>query len=106
MRRADRRTAVMFSYVSPEGLVPVNHPLRAIRPLVSAALGRLSPRFDKIYARAAGLDRAGASVARVCCAAIKVRMPVNLDEKVFFCNDVRRSPTGGANGKTTDLKSL
>ena len=40
----------MFSYVSPEGLVPQNHPLRAIRPLVNAALQRLSPQFDKIYA--------------------------------------------------------
>lgn len=40
----------MFSYISPEGLVPQNHPLRAIRPLVNAALQRLSPQFDDIYA--------------------------------------------------------
>ncbi len=40
----------MFSYISPEGLVPQTHPLRAIRPLVNAALQRLSPQFDKIYA--------------------------------------------------------
>ena len=40
----------MFSYVSPEGLVPRNHPLRSIRPLVNAALQLLSPQFDKIYA--------------------------------------------------------
>jgi transposase len=50
MRGADRQTATMFSYVSPEGLVPQGHPLRAIRPLVNAALERLSPRFDTIYA--------------------------------------------------------
>lgn len=50
MRGADRQTAAMFSYISPEGLVPQNHPLRAIRPLVNAALQRLSPEFDKIYA--------------------------------------------------------
>lgn len=50
MRGADRQTAAMFSYISPEGLVPQNHPLRAIRPLVNAALERLSPQFDKIYA--------------------------------------------------------
>ena len=50
MRGADDQTAAMFSYVSPEGLVPHNHPLRAIRPLVNAALERLSPQFDKIYA--------------------------------------------------------
>ncbi len=32
MRGADRQTASMFSYISPEGLVPQNHPLRAICP--------------------------------------------------------------------------
>ena len=51
MRGADRQTAAMFSYVSPEGLVPQARPLRAIRTLVNAALQRLSPRLDKIYAR-------------------------------------------------------
>ena len=50
MRGADGQTAAMFSYVSPEGLVPQGHPLRAIRPLVNAALERLSPQFDTIYA--------------------------------------------------------
>ena len=50
MRGADCQTAAMFSYICPEGLVPQNHPLRAIRPLVNAALQRLSPQFDKIYA--------------------------------------------------------
>ena len=49
MRGADRQTAAMFSYLSPEAFVPPNHPLRAIRPLVNAALDRLSPDFAKIY---------------------------------------------------------
>ena len=49
MRGADRQTAAMFSYLSPETLVPENHPLRAIRPLVNAALERLSGDFDTIY---------------------------------------------------------
>ena len=31
MRGADRQTALMFSYISPEGLVPRNLPLRVIR---------------------------------------------------------------------------
>src|SRR6195952_2069564 len=30
-------------------MVPRNHPLRVIRPLVNAALERLSPDFDQIY---------------------------------------------------------
>src|SRR6266567_284246 len=49
MRGADRQTAAMFSYLSPETLVPENHPLRAIRPLVNAALERLSGNFHRIY---------------------------------------------------------
>ena len=49
MRGADRQTAAMFSYLSPEAFVPTTHPLRAIRPLVNAALERLSPDFAKIY---------------------------------------------------------
>ncbi len=50
MRGADRQTTAMFSDLSPEALVSQNHPLRAIRPLVNAALGRLSGRFDTMYA--------------------------------------------------------
>src|SRR5437764_239682 len=50
MRGADRQTGKLFSYVSPESLVPQEHPLRAIRLLVNAALERLSPTFVAIYA--------------------------------------------------------
>jgi len=49
MRGLDRQTGAMFSYASPESLVPAGHPLRAIRPLVNAALERLSGEFDRIY---------------------------------------------------------
>ncbi len=50
MRGTDRQTAKLFSYVSPEALVPPDHPLRRIRRLANAALERLSPEFDAIYA--------------------------------------------------------
>lgn len=50
MRGADRQTAAMFSYLSPETMVPADHPLRAIRPIVNAALERLSPAFERLYA--------------------------------------------------------
>lgn len=49
MRGADRQTAAMFTYASPESLVPKDHPLRIIRPLVNAALERLSSAFDTLY---------------------------------------------------------
>ncbi len=51
MRGTDRQTGKLFSYASPESLVPPNHPLRAIRLLVNAALERLSPAFQAIYAQ-------------------------------------------------------
>src|ERR1044072_8539178 len=50
MRGADEQTGALFSYLSPEAMVPKDHPLRAIRPLVNAALARLSPEFAQLYA--------------------------------------------------------
>src|SRR3954454_18063517 len=50
MRGADEQTEALFSYLSPEAMVPKDHPLRAIRPLVNAALARLSPDFARLYA--------------------------------------------------------
>jgi transposase len=50
MRGGDVRTAGLFSYVSCEGRVPSDHPLRRILPLVDAALTDLSVEFGKLYA--------------------------------------------------------
>jgi transposase len=49
MRGTDEQTGALFSYLSPDALVPADHPLRAIRPLVNAALERLSPQFGRLY---------------------------------------------------------
>jgi transposase len=51
MRGEDRRTRQLFSYVDLETRVPANHPLRAIRDLVNAALAALSSDFDALYSR-------------------------------------------------------
>ena len=50
MRGADEQTGALFSYLSPDAMVPQDHPLRVIRPLVNAALARLSSDFDRLYA--------------------------------------------------------
>jgi transposase len=50
MRGRDRQTGKLFSYVSPEALVPADHPLRAIKRLADAALERLSGAFGALYA--------------------------------------------------------
>jgi transposase len=49
MRGDDRQTGWMFSYVSPEERVPVDHPLRAIRRMTDGIFERLSPQFDRLY---------------------------------------------------------
>ena len=50
MRGADRQTGKLFSYLSPEAMVPPRHPLRVILPLVNAALGRMETDFARLYA--------------------------------------------------------
>ena len=42
--------ADMFCLLSPEKFVPADHPLRAIKPFVDAALQHLSPLLDEMYA--------------------------------------------------------
>jgi transposase len=49
MRGRDHQRGHIGGYVDPEALVPPDHPLRVIRPLVNAALQRLSPDFDELY---------------------------------------------------------
>jgi transposase len=51
MRGDDRQPDAMFSYVSAEERVPTGHPLRAIRPMVDAALRAMSGEFDRLYSR-------------------------------------------------------
>jgi hypothetical protein len=41
----------MFSYISAEQRVPMDHPLRAIRVMVDAALKESSWRFHAVYAK-------------------------------------------------------
>ena len=51
MRGRKERQAEMLLGVTPDQLVPANHPIRAIRLLVDAVLAELSPRFDAMYER-------------------------------------------------------
>src|ERR1035441_583863 len=50
MRGVDHQQSGMFSYLSAEQRVPKDHPLRAIRVMVDAALKESSWRFDAVYA--------------------------------------------------------
>ena len=49
MRGEDQNQEELFSYGSLEERVPSDHPLRAIRTMMAAALKDMSARFDEIY---------------------------------------------------------
>jgi transposase len=51
MRGDDLQQAAVFSVISPEQRVPVDHPLRVIRTMVDHVLQKLSPEFDRLYSR-------------------------------------------------------
>jgi transposase len=49
MRGERRQQASMLTLMSPERLVPRDHPIRRIKALADAELARLSPLFDTMY---------------------------------------------------------
>src|SRR5271154_221376 len=51
MRGTDQQQSHVFSYISPEQRVRVDHPLRPIRTIVVEILKQLSPEFNKMYAK-------------------------------------------------------
>jgi transposase len=51
MRGSDEQTGTLFTYTSPEAFVPADHPLRAVRERVNAALVAMSADFVKLYSR-------------------------------------------------------
>ena len=50
MRGTTPRQAMMLTAVTPDALVPPRHPIRQIKPMVDAALAKLSPTFERMYA--------------------------------------------------------
>jgi len=51
MRGRDTKQASMLCLVSPESVVPAEHPVRAVKRLVETVLRELSPVFDEMYAK-------------------------------------------------------
>ena len=51
MRGSDEQQEPMFSYVGLQERIPTDHPLRAIRAMVDAALRELDLHFAALYAR-------------------------------------------------------
>ena len=71
---SDRRTFFFFfSYVRLETRIREDHPLRAIRELVDAALLKLSPTFDRLYAREGRPSIPPGSCCEHCCCRRSIR---------------------------------
>lgn len=49
--RGDTSRQVMMTATTPDQLVPEDHPIRRIKPIVDGALARLFPVFEDIYSR-------------------------------------------------------
>ena len=49
MRGKAERQGTMLSIITPERLVPKNHPIRHIKPIVDRVLEELSPTFARMY---------------------------------------------------------
>src|SRR5215472_1492856 len=50
MRGAPDPQLAMLTTLSPEELIPANHPIRRIRAVVEAVLAELDPEFEAMYA--------------------------------------------------------
>ena len=50
MRGDDDHQAEMLLALTPDQLVPADHPIRRIKPIAEVVLARLSPLFDEMYA--------------------------------------------------------
>ena len=50
MRGTSDRQLAMLSSLSPEDLIPADHPIRRIRKVVDAVLAELDGEFDAMYA--------------------------------------------------------
>src|ERR1700688_106330 len=51
MRGHDEGQESMFSYISAEKRVPLDHPLRRVRGMTDRALQELSPKLGELYSR-------------------------------------------------------
>lgn len=49
--RGDTTRQVVWTATTPDQLVPADHPIRKIKPIVDRALAELSPVFEEIYSR-------------------------------------------------------
>lgn len=52
MRGDDNKWDFIFSYISPEKRIPVDHPLRPVKAFADDILKEISKTFEKMYSHA------------------------------------------------------
>ena len=77
MRGDDRQPDAMFSDVSAEQRVPMDHPLRAIRGLVDEVLRDMTREFDGLYARVGRPSIPPERLLRANCSRSSIRFAVS-----------------------------
>jgi transposase len=105
MRGTDRRSGELFSYVDLEQRVRADHPLRAIREVVSTALAALSGDFAGLYAGTGRPSIAPEMLLRAMLlqAFYSIRSERQLMERLEFDLLFRWFPRVGPEGPPEDM---
>src|SRR5712692_3421319 len=64
MRGSPLQQVTMLSTVTPDQLIPAQHPIRRIKPIVDGALRTLEPRLDAMYVETPGFEHSSFSKNR------------------------------------------
>ena len=67
MRGKADTQVTMLSLVTANHLVPEDHPIRQIKPIVDNALRELSPTFTQMYAETGGHRYRPSTCSRLVC---------------------------------------
>ena len=77
MRGDDNLQVEILSAVTPDQLVPLDHPIRALKPLVTRALQAISPGLSSMYAKVGNLrDRVNSAYTRTAVPVLADRRPL------------------------------
>ena len=80
MRGRHEEQEVMLAYVTLEGRVSKDHPLRTIKAVADEALKRLSPEFDRMYSK---VGRASVPPERLLKASLLISLYSVRSERAF-----------------------
>ena len=80
MRGNTFEQVVMLSTLTPDELVPVDHPIRRIKAIVEQALAELSPQFDAMYSK---IGRPSVAPERLLKSCVLIALYTVRSERLF-----------------------